>query len=107
MFQNSRYSIVVNIALFLLGIYFVAAPNTALPTIVTILAVAAFCLRCMAVVLLLSRNANRRRYQQTAALGDCIHCCRHFAFDLQNAADSWCAAHRVWWFGWSLSLSSV
>ena len=42
MFQNSRYSIVVNIALFLLGIYFVAAPNTALPTIVTILAVAAF-----------------------------------------------------------------
>ena len=42
MFQNSRYSIVVNIVLFLLGIYFVAAPNTALPTIVTILAVAAF-----------------------------------------------------------------
>lgn len=42
MFQNSKYSIIVNIVLFFLGIYFVAAPNTALPTIVTILAIAAF-----------------------------------------------------------------
>ena len=42
MFQNSRYSVVVNIALFVLGIYFVAAPNTALPTIVTVLSIASF-----------------------------------------------------------------
>lgn len=42
MFQNSRYSVVVNIALFVLGIYFVAAPSTALPTIVTVLSIAAF-----------------------------------------------------------------
>lgn len=42
MFQNSRYSIVVNIVLFALGIYFVVAPDTALPTIVTILSVVAF-----------------------------------------------------------------